>query len=128
MKRPSGVIVSTIFLLLGSLFQLLMAVCMALAGAILQSLIHSGIHPGAGPAMPMPAWMLIFMYAICGFCVALTGWGILTAVGLFRLRRWARYSVLVIAGCLTLIGLPAMLISMAMLAVPLPMASSVDAS
>jgi uncharacterized membrane protein (DUF2068 family) len=126
MKRLPGVIFSAILLILGSLFQLLMAVGMALGAAVEQNLVRSGGHLGAGAVAPMPAWMPLFTYGIGAFFVALAVWGILTAIGLFRVRRWARYSVLVIGGCLTLIGLPSMLITLVLLAVPLPLPSTVD--
>ena len=128
MKRLPGVIVSAIFLLLGSMFQLLLAFGMALAGVIVHSQVASGLHPGKGPATPVPAWMPIFMYGMCAFFVALAVWGILTSIGLFRIRRWARYSILVIGGCLALIGLPAMLITLATLAMPMPLPPTADAS
>ena len=128
MKRLPGVIVSAIFLLLGSLFQLLLAFGMALAGVIEHGQVGSGVRSGAGPAMPIPAWMPIFMYGMCAFFVALAAWGVFTAIGIFRIRRWARYSILVIAGCLAFIGLPAMLITLATFVMPLPLPPNVDAS
>lgn len=128
MKRLPGVIFSAIILLLGSLFQLLMAALMGFGGAVEQSQIRSGLHPGAPAAAPVPEWLPAFTYGLCAVFVALALWGILTAVGLFRMRRWARYSILVIGGCLALIGLPSMLMMLVMLAVPLPLPASVDAS
>jgi uncharacterized membrane protein (DUF2068 family) len=125
MKRLPGVIVSAIVLILGSLLQLLLAAGMAFAGAVEHNLPASSLHPGAPP---IPAWMPIFMYGLCAFFVAVAVWGILTSIGLFRLRRWARYSTLVIGGCLVLIGLPSMFMMLVLLAVPLPLPPSVDAS
>jgi uncharacterized membrane protein (DUF2068 family) len=126
MKRLPGVIFSAILLVLGSLFQLLIAVCMGLGAAVEQKLVRSGGHLGAGAAAPFPAWMPVFTYGLSAFFVALGVWGILTAIGLFRVRRWARYSILVIGGCLTLIGLPSMLITLVLLAIPLPLPATVD--
>lgn len=128
MKRLPGVIVSAVFLILGSLFQLILAFGMALAGVIEHSQAGSGIHSGAVPAVPIPAWMPIFMYVMCAFFVALAAWGIMTSVGLFRIRRWARYSMLVIGGCLALMGLPAMLIALATFAMPMALPPTVNAS
>jgi len=127
-KRPIGVIFSAILLVLGSLLQLLAALGMALTGAYIHQQATSGRLPGATTAPPMPGWMPIFILAFCVFLVALAVWGILTAVGLFRLRGWARYSVLVIGGGLALIGLVSLLATLFMLAVPLPVAAGVDAS
>jgi hypothetical protein len=128
MKRLPGIIVSAIVLVLGSLLQLLMSASMALAGAIAPGRLHSDVHAGAPPAPPVPAWMPVFMYVMAAFFLGLAVWGIVTAIGLFRLWRWARYSVLVIGGCLVLIGLPSMLIMLVLMMVPLPLPPNVDAS
>jgi uncharacterized membrane protein (DUF2068 family) len=117
---------SAILLLLGSLLQLPIAFMTALSGVILRKQIGSGGIPGA--STPMPSWMPGYMYALCGFLLALALWGILTTVGLFRLRRWARYSVLIIGGALALFGLFSLLGTLVLLAMPLPVASGVDAS
>jgi len=42
---------------------------------------------------------------LAGFAI----WGIVTAIGLFRLRRWARYSILIIGGLVAFFGLVSML-------------------
>jgi hypothetical protein len=75
--------------------------------------------------------MPIYMYVLCAFFVALTAWGIITAVGLFRMRLWARYSVLVIGGGLAVIGMVSMLVMLVMLvmmAVPMPASTGADAA
>ncbi|MGA3372785.1 MAG: hypothetical protein ABSC48_13595 [Terracidiphilus sp.] len=128
MKRPSGVVFSAVLLILGSLFQLLMALGMAFSGAISQTQIRSGGFPGATTNAPMPGWMPAFMYVLCVFFVALAAWGILTAVGLIRLRRWARYSMLVIGGISALFGLVSSLGTLCVMLVPLPVPSGMDAS
>jgi uncharacterized membrane protein (DUF2068 family) len=137
MKRLPGIVLSAIVLLLLSLFQLLAGVGMGAAGVIEKTQILSVSNPATGvavanstvtPAAPLPAWMPIFMYVLAGFFVALALWGILTSIGLFRMHRWARYSVLVIGGCLAVIGLPAMLLSLVMMFIPLPMPTTVDPS
>ena len=68
------------------------------------------------------------MYGTAVLFAALMLWGIFTAVGLFRLWRWARYSVLVIGGGLLLIGLPSMLVMLALMFVPLPLPAGMDAA
>jgi hypothetical protein len=132
MKRLPGIIISAIVLLLGSLFQLLLGVGMGAVGVAEKIQILNGNHPPtvgpAGPAAALPAWMPIFMYVLAGFCAVLAAWGIITAIGLFRMYRWARYSVLVIGGCLAFFCLPAMLFSLALLFIPLPMPATVDPS
>ncbi|MGD0294241.1 MAG: hypothetical protein ABSB30_10325 [Terracidiphilus sp.] len=128
MKRPVGVVFSAIVLILGSLFQLLMALGMAFSGAISQKQIHSGGFPGATAAAPLPGWMPVFMYAICVFFVALSVWGIATSVGLIRMRRWARYSILVIGGLLAVFSFIEFVITLLMMLVPLPVPADVDAS
>ncbi len=130
MKRPLGVVLSAVVLLLGSLLQLLLAFGMALSGvffgkmasnsAALHQQVGSGGVPVGMAAAPVPGWMPVFMFGLCAFFLALAVWAIVTAVGLIRLRRWARYSVLVIGGCLALIGLVSALMTLVMMAVPLP--------
>jgi hypothetical protein len=126
MKRPFGVTFSAILLLLGSLLMLPMAFLMALSGALSGKIPSAGV-PGAPAAPPMPGWMPVLMYALSAFFVALAVWGILTTISLFRLRRWARYSMLVIAGGLALFGLVSLVSTLVMVAVPPPVPDSVDA-
>lgn len=128
MKRPIGVVLSAVLILLGSLFELLLAFSMVLAGVYLHKQIGSGGLPNVPATALPPAWMPAFLYGICAFFIALAVWGIVTAVGLIRLRRWARYSVLVIGGGLALIGLVSSLMMLAMMAVPIPAAAGVDAA
>lgn len=128
MKRPFGVIFSAVLLILGSLFQLLMALCMAFSGAISHKQIGAGGVAGATAAVPLPGWMPVFMYALCVFFIGLAAWGMVTAVGLFRLRRWARYSVLVIGGLVAFFSLVILLVTLLMMLVPLPVPANLDAS
>jgi hypothetical protein len=128
LKRLPGVIFSAVVLLFGSLFQLLMATLMALGGVIEKSQIHSKLQTGPTSSAPIPSWMPVFMWVFCGFFVALAGWGILTSVGLFRMRRWARYSILIIGGCLAVFGLVQTLTSLVLTVVPLPVPTNVDPS
>ncbi len=128
MKRLHGVTVSAIVLLLGSLFQLLLAVGMLFAGFVEQAQIRSGSSAGGTAAPPIPAWMPFFAYGFSAFRVALAAWGILTSIGLFRLRPWARYSVLVIGGCLAVFAAPQILIMIILIVVPLPLPANADPS
>ncbi len=137
MKRPPGIVLSAIILLLGSLFQLLAGVGMGAAGVLEKSQILAGNHPppavpagltAASPAAALPTWMPTFMYMLAALCVALALWCILTSIGLFRMHRWARYSVQVIGGCLAVFCLPAMLLSLVMIFIPMPTPTTVDPS
>jgi hypothetical protein len=126
MKRPFGVVFSAILLLLGSLLQLPFALLMAFTGVFLHKQIASGGLRGS-PG-PIPSWMPAYMFALCGFFIALALWGILTTVGIFRLRRWARYSILIIGGALALFSLVALLVTLAILIFPMNVAAGPDAS
>jgi uncharacterized membrane protein (DUF2068 family) len=127
-KRPVGVIVAAILLLIGSLFQFLMAAVMALSGAFMPIAAVAGGASGAAGGAPMPGFMHGFMFALSAVCLALAVWGIITTVGLFRLRRWARYSVLVIGGIIAAIGGFSMLTSLIILAIPMTPTAGMDAS
>ena len=129
MKRTFGIIFSGVLLLLGALFQSLLAFGMAFVGIFLHKQIASGKLPGSTPASASTlAWMPFVLYALCAVFVAVAIWEILTAVGLFRVRRWARYSVLIIGGILALFSLVSLLLTLAMLLVPLPGATGMDGS
>jgi hypothetical protein len=128
MKRPFGVIFFAIVLILGSLVQLLMALGMGLSGTFFQKGIRSGNLPDSTAATPVLSWMPVLMYAMCVFFIALAVWGIATAVGVIRLRRWARYSILIIGGLLAVFSLISLLVTLLMMLVPLPMPANVDAA
>jgi hypothetical protein len=108
MNRPVGVTLSAIVAIIGSIFALLVAT------ATVASLFVEG--PAAQPLNSTPVIIagmsLLALAAVLGIC---------TGVGLFRLRAWARISILVFAaffgaGCIfALVGT---------LAVPLPPGTS----
>lgn len=124
MKRPFGVVLSSVLLILGSLLQLLFALLMALSGVYVQ---HQ-MQPGEGSAAPLPAWMPAFICIFSAAFLLLATWALATAVGLLKLRRWARYSVLVIGGALALIGLLSFLFMLLLMVIPLPVPATVEAS
>jgi len=74
--------------LLGSLATILLAALMFF-GATITPPRGSALPPGAMKAVAIGAGL---------FFLALSGWGIATAVGIFRRRAWARISMLVFAG------------------------------
>lgn len=100
MNRPIPVILSAILLGLFAALQVLLAFVETAAGFLF---LHKGF-PQPAPSPYPPSFLPIMMFAMSLFFVALAVWSILTLIGLVRLRSWARYSVLVIAGCATAIG------------------------
>ncbi len=103
MKRPVGLILSAIVLSLAALFLLLLTALMAFAG------VFAGHHPAVAAS---PHFLTYFMLAISAFYAALAVWAILTVIGILRLRSWARYSILVIGGGLSVLGLLAAVFSL----------------
>lgn len=104
MSRPVGVTASAIVAILGSLFAMLLAV-----------LSFSSLFIEMPPSQPPnPAG---FVIAGAAMFAAFAGMGIWTSVGLFRLRSWARTSILVFAGFLGAISILSLLVTMA---VPVP--------
>ena len=80
-NRSQGVTVSAVLVLLGSLFWLLMAIFMYVAVEIVPQLSD-----------PIVRRTTHFFY---GLPAILSLLGIATAIGLFRLRSWARISLLI---------------------------------
>ncbi len=99
-----GVTASAIVAILGSIFALLFA-GMAVASLFIEA------------TQPKPPNSAQFVIAGVAMLIALAGIGIWTSVGLFRLRPWARTSILVFAGFLAAGSLFTLLITMA---VPIP--------
>jgi hypothetical protein len=91
MSRPAGVTISAVFLILGSVLTALIGVFMLLAPSFVP------------PTTPQPpfAKAIVVITAVVFFGCALCG--VLTAVGLFRMRRWARISILVIGALLVIL-------------------------
>jgi hypothetical protein len=82
MKRSGSVTAAVVVLLLGSAILALIALATALAIPVVTSKAPSAPYlPGT------------FVVAIA-FYLALAGWGVTTALGLLRLRPWARISIL----------------------------------
>ena len=101
MSRPVGVTASAIVGILGSIVALLLAV-LSVASLFIET---------PQPQHPQ------FVIAGAAMFTALAGIGIWTSVGLFRLRSWARTSILVFAGFLAAGSIFNLVISMA---VPIP--------
>jgi hypothetical protein len=111
MKRPVGVMLTAIVQILASLLVLLLSIVTLLTPALMR---HSRT---AAPPPAMPEGMAYLIAAFYGLFAVL---GFLTAVGLFRMRNWARYSTLVFSGFLLSMGLVMALVFVAM---PIPVPS-----
>jgi hypothetical protein len=113
MKRPVPIVLSAILLGLLGAFQLLCAVLMVVVGLMA---LNKGL-PGPQTATPMPfppSWLPILYFAMSLLLAAFAAWFILTLIGLVRMRSWARYSVLAIAGLMAALGGISMVASFAM--------------
>ncbi len=116
MKRlPPGVIISVVTLILLSLLQIVSALVIGVSATRLGL---NSIRNSTGPASAGPPWMPVSMLLTSGVFAALATWEILTAVGLFRIRRWARDSVLVIGGAWPIFGLLSLFLIRVMRALP----------
>ena len=100
--RPAGVTASAVVAVIGSALTLLAAGLMLIA--TLQT----------PPASEVPR---AFVFGVIAGLAALGALGITTGVGVLRLRRWARVSMLVFAGITAVFSLISILV---MLVVPLP--------
>jgi hypothetical protein len=104
MRRPVGVTASAIVAVLGSIFTLLIAV-LSVGSLFIEA-------PQSQP--PNSAQ---FVVAGAAMMAAFAGIGLWTSVGLFRLRSWARTSILVFAGFLAAGSIFSLMVTMA---VPIP--------
>lgn len=95
MKRPVGVIVSACLQILGSLVALLLS-----ASMVILPLVAPNLRANQ-PELPPHA----VIYGMGVFYLVFVVLGLATAVGLFRLKQWARVSTLVFAGALLFFGL-----------------------
>ncbi|MGA1980865.1 MAG: hypothetical protein ABSG84_00220 [Acidobacteriaceae bacterium] len=110
MNRPVPVVLSAIFLGLFAALQLLFTGTMAAGGF----LYLSKSLPAPPPSPFSPSFLPAMMFALSLVFAAIAVWSIVTLIGLVRLRSWARYSILVIAGCITFFGGTATLATLAM--------------
>lgn len=104
MSRPVGVTASAIVAILGSMIALLFAVLLI-------------ITPSITIGQPPPPYAAQIGIVAGAIAAALAGLGIWTAVDLFRLRSWARTSILIFAGFLGAWAALALIVTMVM---PLP--------
>jgi hypothetical protein len=112
MQRSGGITVIAVFALFGSLACVAMGCLMGLA--LLFGRNHQTIDPATAP------FARIGMIIAIVFFIGPAMWGIASAIGLFRLRRWARISTLIFAGILIFFGIVSPLFVLAMPTLPTP--------
>jgi len=110
MSRPVGVTASAVVAILGSMFTLVLA-AFAVASLFIQS---TQPQPPNSPPFVVVGALMFVTFACFGF------W---TSVGLFRLRPWARTTILVFAGFLAAGSIFTLLMTMV---VPMPPDLSAD--
>ena len=115
MKRSGGVTASAVMAIIGSVFTILIG-GFAILGALLMRTMP---NLPTTPAQPVPpaAFLLAESVLFLGFGV----WGMASAVGLLRLKNWARVSLLVFAGLLAFFSAIGALFMLLILVVGLPM-------
>ena len=102
-RRPVGVILSAIVLGFAALIALVFTATTALSAFLIKH--TAGLTVSAPGATPPPNGFMVIVIAITGlFYLAIAIWAIVTLIGLIRMKPWARISVLIIGGCLTLLG------------------------
>ena len=104
-KRSAGVTLTAVVSILGSSLLILFALLILLGALVMPT------QPG------MPAHVKTGRAIDGVFCGVLAAWGITTAIGLFRLRGWSRWSVIIFSVLLVLSGAGSTLV---MAIVPLP--------
>src|SRR5262249_23984434 len=109
-----GVTISAIVAVLGSLLDRIMALLTLLSLVVAPARPRDPTFPGS------PALFRTILFLVPLFYLLPAAWGITTSIGLFRLRHWARISIIVFAALLALFGLFSLLGAFAMLAMPAP--------
>jgi hypothetical protein len=109
MKRSAGVTVIAILSLLGSAGTFVMGTLM---------LVVMALEPASANQLPgSPAFYKIAMLFASLMYLLPAGWGIVTGIGLWRLKEWARISIIVFSVLLILMS---GFTGLAMLLVPMP--------
>lgn len=110
MKRSAGVTVIAILSMLGSLFTFAMGILILVV--MFMAPVHSS---NQFPGPPIFFKVIILLGSLMYLLPAV--WGIVTSIGLWRLKNWARISIIVFSVLLTLMGVCSGLM---MLVVPMP--------
>jgi hypothetical protein len=114
MKRPAGVTISAVAVLIGCGLTLLSGAFMILAYFLT-------------PATDsMPAFTRYSLVIMSFFMLGLASWGIATGINLLQLREWARISMIVFSGLLLVMAVPGLLMMLVM-PFPMPQGSAVPA-
>ena len=115
MKRSGGVTASAVLAIIGSVFTILIG-GFAILGALLMRTMP---NLPTTPAQPVPP--VAFLLAESVLFLSFGVWGLASAVGLLRLKNWARVSFLVFAGLLCLVSAFGALFMLLFLVVGLPL-------
>jgi hypothetical protein len=94
MTRPIGVTMSAVLLGMMGVAQIVSA----------WSLLVEVNKPSGGGWFP--GLVALFIHLLIFVLLAMAGWGLTTAVGLFRMLNWAPYSMMTIGVCMMGFGLP----------------------
>jgi hypothetical protein len=114
MTCSTGITVSAVVVIIGSVFTLLCGSMLLLASLF----SHNSNHP---PDAPVNLLYFLGIEAFVAF--AFGGWGLASGIGLLKTKEWARISTLVYAAILVFISLPAAAV---MAFVPIPNPPSVN--
>jgi hypothetical protein len=104
MSRPVGVTASAVVAIFGSIITLVMAAFMAAS-------------PFIATTQPQPPYATQIAIVAATIAIALAGLGFWTAIDVFRLRPWARTSILIFAGFL---GAWSAICLLVMMVMPMP--------
>jgi hypothetical protein len=121
MRRSVGVSVIAVLSLLGSAFTLLMGVLMLFV-FFLAPPPRADTFPGS------PAFFKAIMIGAALVYMLPAGWGIASSIGLFKLKNWARISILIFSVLLIVMSLFGGLTSLVMAFFPLPSNQDLDPS
>jgi hypothetical protein len=103
-SRPVGVTASIILL---GFFTLMLLGSAAVTG-LLPVILHSNGMNVSTPPPPPPltsSFITAIFVALALIEAAIGAWGLATVIGLFRMKSWARISILIIGGCLAAFAL-----------------------
>src|SRR5262245_36176240 len=93
MNRSGGITASAVIAIIGSALSILFGAFVVVIGMAMRT---RPIPVAAGPPVAIGAVLIVEAVLFFGF----GAWGIMSAVGLLRLRNWARISILIYAGLL----------------------------
>jgi hypothetical protein len=109
MKRSAGITITAVIDFVGCGFTFLSAGFSLLVVA-LESMAVIPMRAGQSAAVAFPPILKYIQIFSCILLLAFVAWGVATAVGLLKLREWARISQLLFAALMTLIALSTVLL------------------